>query len=123
MVGTTMNLKVCLLALAGAAAAAASLIPIFAAAVVHPRQQDEDTMDLYLCSNPNFNHDCIGCACERLANLSTTGGYGGPPCCTFTLSPFSTRCSPLPLSLSYPIQLTIILPHPLDKYYTKCNNG
>ncbi|KAI0439374.1 hypothetical protein F4803DRAFT_48020 [Xylaria telfairii] len=62
-----------LFALAGVAAAAALV-------VVHPRQEDEDTKDLYLCSNPNFNHDCKGCACERLTDVATTGGYGGPPC-------------------------------------------
>lgn len=62
-----------LLALAGVAAAAL--------VVVHPRQEHEDTKDLYLCSNPNFNHDCKGCACERLTDVVTMGGYGGPPCC------------------------------------------
>ncbi|KAI3321688.1 hypothetical protein HD806DRAFT_144889 [Xylariaceae sp. AK1471] len=72
-----MNLKNYLLALT--TVAAVGLTPISAAAV-HPRQENEDAMDLYLCSNPNFNHDCADCACERLANLSTTGGYGGPPC-------------------------------------------
>ncbi|KAH8162197.1 hypothetical protein CIB48_g6044 [Xylaria polymorpha] len=61
-----------LLALAGVAAAAL--------VVVHPRQEHEDTKDLYLCSNPNFNHDCKGCACERLTDVVTMGGYGGPPC-------------------------------------------
>ncbi|KAI1197140.1 hypothetical protein F5X97DRAFT_324700 [Nemania serpens] len=63
-----MNLKICFLGLAVAVAA------------IQPRQQNEDAMDLYLCSNPDFNHDCAGCACERLANLTTVGGYGGPPC-------------------------------------------
>ncbi|KAI1111920.1 hypothetical protein F5Y14DRAFT_453518 [Nemania sp. NC0429] len=67
-----MKLKIYFLGLAGAAAAAA--------AIIQPRQENEDTMDLYLCSNPDFNHDCAGCACERLANLTTVGGYGGPPC-------------------------------------------
>lgn len=73
-----MNLRVYILGLAGAAAAGFTLV---FAAVVQPRQENENTMDLYLCSNPNFNHDCAGCACERLANLTTSGGYGGPPCC------------------------------------------
>ncbi|KAI1191035.1 hypothetical protein F5B17DRAFT_454486 [Nemania serpens] len=71
-----MILKIYLLGLAGAAGAFAAA----AAAVMQPRQENEDTMDLYLCSNPDFNHDCVGCACERLANLTTVGGYGGPPC-------------------------------------------
>ncbi|KAI1312943.1 hypothetical protein F5Y03DRAFT_339784, partial [Xylaria venustula] len=70
-----MNLKVYALALAAAARTAASIYHRHAA-----RQENEDTMDLYLCSNPDFNHDCAGCACERLANLTTMGGYGGPPC-------------------------------------------
>jgi hypothetical protein len=77
-----MNLKAYLLALAGVAAAGLAATPAAAAAVVQSRQENEDTTDLYLCSNPNFNHDCDGCACERLANLSTIGSYGGPPCCT-----------------------------------------
>ncbi|RWA04365.1 hypothetical protein EKO27_g10742, partial [Xylaria grammica] len=60
-----MNLKTHLyLLLSGAAATV----------VFRPRQEKEDTMDLYLCSNPDFNHDCAGCACERLANLTTMGG-------------------------------------------------
>ncbi|KAI0814602.1 hypothetical protein GGR55DRAFT_632515 [Xylaria sp. FL0064] len=84
-----MNPKLYILAgLAGAATAAgfALNIPVpgpAAAAIFHPhhrRQENEDAMDLYLCSNPDFNHDCAGCACERLANLTTVGGYGGPPC-------------------------------------------
>ncbi|KAI0143683.1 hypothetical protein GGR57DRAFT_483205 [Xylariaceae sp. FL1272] len=43
-------------------------------------QQNEDTMDLLLCSNPMFDHSCPSCACERLGNLVTSGGYSGPPC-------------------------------------------
>ncbi|KAI1753260.1 hypothetical protein F4782DRAFT_87762 [Xylaria castorea] len=74
-----MNLKIYhLFVLAGAAAAAAKAG--FALAAVHSRQEDEDTKDLYLCSNPKFNHDCDGCACERLTEIVTMGGYGGPPC-------------------------------------------
>ncbi|KAI8951475.1 hypothetical protein F4801DRAFT_578455 [Xylaria longipes] len=70
-----MNLKIYhLLALAGAAAAAG-----FALVAVHPRQEDEDTKDLYLCSNPDFNHDCDGCACERLTEIMTIGGYDPLP--------------------------------------------
>lgn len=86
-----MILKVCILALAGAAAARFALLPV---AMFQPRQEHEDTMDLYLCSNPDFNHDCAVCACERLANLTTSGGYSGPPCCMpfffFLVSYFST---------------------------------
>lgn len=87
-----MNLKICFLGLAVAVAA------------IQPRQQNEDAMDLYLCSNPDFNHDCAGCACERLANLTTVGGYGGPPCCMlssssslspFHLTPFAPRAASL----------------------------
>ncbi|KAI1640598.1 hypothetical protein F4809DRAFT_637400 [Biscogniauxia mediterranea] len=44
------------------------------------RQETSDTPDLYLCSNPNFNKNCAGCACERLTNLTTSEGYSGPPC-------------------------------------------
>ncbi|KAI0403189.1 hypothetical protein F4802DRAFT_599332 [Xylaria palmicola] len=72
-----MILRVHLLALAGAAVYRLSAA---SASALGPRQEKEDTMDLYLCSNPNFNHDCDGCACERMANLTTAGGYGGPPC-------------------------------------------
>ncbi|KAI0108578.1 hypothetical protein GGR51DRAFT_558889 [Nemania sp. FL0031] len=72
-----MKLKIYFLGIAGAAAAGFTLV---FAAIVQPRQENQDLMDLYLCSNPDFNHDCAGCACEQLANVSTSGGYGGPPC-------------------------------------------
>ncbi|KAH9883473.1 hypothetical protein F4778DRAFT_801888 [Xylariomycetidae sp. FL2044] len=69
-----MKLETALLAVAGAAS---SIL-----AIVHPRQDPAsvDTQDLYLCSNPNFNKDCDGCACESLTDLVTSGGYSGPPC-------------------------------------------
>ncbi|KAI1487807.1 hypothetical protein F5X96DRAFT_123938 [Biscogniauxia mediterranea] len=65
--------------------AAATTTPVygnsarFLPAVV-ARQETSDTPDLYLCSNPNFNKNCAGCACERLTNLTTSEGYSGPPC-------------------------------------------
>ncbi|KAI0139412.1 hypothetical protein F4776DRAFT_677484 [Hypoxylon sp. NC0597] len=42
---------------------------VFSAAVA--RQESDDTPDLYLCSNPNFNQDCQGCACESLTDVIT----------------------------------------------------
>ena len=94
-----MNLKIYLLAIAGSATARFALLP---SAIVQPRQENEDAMDLYLCSNPDFNHDCAGCACERLENLTTTGGYGGPPCCMLCFFLSGT----LPLSFAYAFTLT-----------------
>lgn len=74
-----MNLRIYLFGAMGVAAS--GIHPAPAALVVQPRQENEDTMDLYLCSNPAFNHDCVGCACERLTNITTAMAYGGPPCC------------------------------------------
>ncbi|KAI1776258.1 hypothetical protein F4818DRAFT_440624 [Hypoxylon cercidicola] len=53
-------------------------VPVLSALLA--RQDPDDTPDLYLCSNPNFNKDCNGCACESLTDLVTVDGYGGPPC-------------------------------------------
>jgi hypothetical protein len=96
----TMNLKTYLLALTAAAAAGISASVV----TMEPRQENEDAMDLYLCSNPNFNHDCAGCACERMADLLTVGGYGAPPCCmSFSHCSLSTCFIPgalLPFYLS-----------------------
>ncbi|KAI1138604.1 hypothetical protein F5Y05DRAFT_413225 [Hypoxylon sp. FL0543] len=47
--------------------------PVFTAAVA--RQESGDTPDLYLCSNPDFNQDCQGCACESLTDVITVRGY------------------------------------------------
>ncbi|KAI1505707.1 Tubulin/FtsZ, GTPase domain-containing protein [Biscogniauxia marginata] len=69
-----MQLTTVLLGLVGAAAATPFrgkdrfLLP--------PRQESSNTPDLYLCSNPDFNKDCVGCACERLANLTTASLHG-----------------------------------------------
>lgn len=110
-----MNLRIYFLGLAGAAVAAAGVFA--AAAVIQPRQENEDTMDLYLCSNPNFNHDCAGCACERLANLTTVGGYGGPPCCMLPLpvllpflSSYSSHSHAASLFLSPSKSVSLLLP-------------
>ncbi|KAI1415429.1 hypothetical protein F5Y13DRAFT_187537 [Hypoxylon sp. FL1857] len=53
-------------------------VPALSAAVA--RQVSDDTPDLYLCSNPYFNKDCQGCACESLTDVITVRGYGTPPC-------------------------------------------
>ncbi|OTA67226.1 hypothetical protein K449DRAFT_430425 [Hypoxylon sp. EC38] len=55
-----------------------SAIFVFGAAVA--RQGLDEIPNLYLCSNPNFNNDCQGCACESLTDVVTVRGYGGPPC-------------------------------------------
>ncbi|KAI1761413.1 hypothetical protein GGR53DRAFT_469324 [Hypoxylon sp. FL1150] len=65
-----MKLTTLLLALAGE--------NITVRGAILPRQATDDTPGLYLCSNPNFNKDCDGCACESLADLATVGGYGIP---------------------------------------------
>ncbi|KAI0599197.1 hypothetical protein F4775DRAFT_130395 [Biscogniauxia sp. FL1348] len=66
----------------GASTVVAAATPFYGNAHFVPaaRQETSDTPDLYLCSNPDFNKNCDGCACERLANLTTSGGYSGPPC-------------------------------------------
>ncbi|KAI1342711.1 hypothetical protein F5Y15DRAFT_313129 [Xylariaceae sp. FL0016] len=68
-----MKLPLVFAALMGAA------LPVLASAVL-PRQEGDDTPDLFLCSNPNFDDNCPTCACERLNQIVTVGGYGGPPC-------------------------------------------
>ncbi|KAI0024489.1 hypothetical protein F4780DRAFT_603689 [Xylariomycetidae sp. FL0641] len=54
--------------------------PSQTSSAVPPNGDPNDPMELYLCSNPDFNHNCPGCACESLTDIVIVGGYGGPPC-------------------------------------------